>query len=187
MPPKTPTTTNRSTPPQTQTQTQPQPSASTDITLLFKHTSHTILLLLTPHQTFTQIQALLLTILQERYPSGLTPMPSSPSQSKIPLPTHSHQISLALPKDAQDPQRGGWTELDNGVGDTPSALGLKDGAILAFRFLRGEEEEEEGADEGERGFEVRWPSYEEMYGEGVGDGDGEEKDLGSEVEGEEDL
>ncbi|KAB8304127.1 hypothetical protein EYC80_003547 [Monilinia laxa] len=191
MPPKkaTPST---PTPATTTTQVQPQPP--TDITLLFKHTSHTILLLTTAHQTFAQILTHLLTVLRERYPNGLLPIASPPTTTttsptspppetqRIPLPSTIQDIALALPRDAQDPKKG-WTELDLGLGDTPGGLGLRDGAVLAFKFLGDDEETE-------RGFDVRWPSYEEMYGdveEEEGDEDVEGGGEDAEDEEEEDL
>lgn len=66
-----------------------------------------------------------------------------------------------------------------GLGDTPESVGVKEGGVLAFRFL-GEEDEDEGE------FEVAWPSY-EIYDEGDEEEDdeaeertlagGEEEDL----------
>ncbi|ESZ90049.1 hypothetical protein SBOR_9563 [Sclerotinia borealis F-4128] len=202
-------------PPKKSTTTLPPPLDPPDLTLLFKHTTHTILLLVPPTQTFTQILTQLLTILRERYPDGLTPMPSLPStttttstltnhptlstttlnsttttlfDTKIPLPTGTQDIALALPIDAYEP-RNGWTELQVGLGDTPESLGLVEGGRVAFRFLSdgGEDGEEE-----ERGFEVKWPSYEEMYGDdaeertlgGDGDGDGEGREGKDEDEDE---
>ncbi|KAF5872100.1 uncharacterized protein Bfra_009129 [Botrytis fragariae] len=119
----------------------------------------------------------------ERYPDGLSPLPSpgnaaskstttlsstttTLTERKIPLPESVKNIALAVPVDVHD-LKAGWTELELGLGDTPESVGVKEGGVLAFRFLRdGEEEEEEGE------FEVAWPSY-EIYDEGEGEGDEE--------------
>ncbi|KAF7903050.1 hypothetical protein EAF00_002952 [Botryotinia globosa] len=170
------------------------PPIDTNLTLFLKHTIHTILLLVPPTQTFPQILTLLLSTLQERYPDGLSPLPSpgnpaarstttlsstttTLTERRIPLPESVKNIALAVPLDVHD-LKAGWTELQLGLGDTPESVGVKEGGVLAFRFLReGEGEEEE---EGE--FEVAWPSY-EIYDEGDEDADertlagGEEEEL----------
>lgn len=56
-----------------------------------------------------------------------------------------------------------------GLGDTPESLGLKEGGLVAFRFLAGDSEGD---------FEVQWPSYEE-YGEG----EDEDEDAGERMVG----
>ncbi|KAF7917916.1 uncharacterized protein EAE98_009944 [Botrytis deweyae] len=170
------------------------PPSDTKLTLFLKHTVHTILLLVAPTQTFPQILTLLLSTLQERYPDGLSPLPSpgnpagkstttlsstttTLTERKIPLPDSVKNIALAVPLDVHD-LKAGWTELQLGLGDTPESVGVKEGGVLAFRFLRedGEEEEEDGE------FEVAWPSY-EIYDEGDEDADertlagGEEEEL----------
>ncbi|PQE31493.1 Kinesin 6 protein [Rutstroemia sp. NJR-2017a WRK4] len=148
------------------------PSNSTDLTLLFKHTTHTILLLLDTQTPIPNILTQLLLILQDRYPDGLNPLNPSPTSKKTPIPESIEDIRLGVPKDIYEPSKG-WTELHVGVGDTPSSMGLKDGSLVAFRF-ESEDEEEEGSGE----FEVKFPSYAEEYGE-------EEAGEGEEMEEEE--
>ncbi|KAI9648191.1 hypothetical protein NHQ30_002823 [Ciborinia camelliae] len=173
------------------------PTNPTHLTLLLKHTSHTVLLLVPSKQTFTEIIDTLLTVLRERYPDGLSAMPSSSSSppprtstttlssttttltdAKIPLPDSVQDIALAVPIDEYEPQNG-WTELELGLGDSPASIGLKEGAILAFRFLKDGED-----DTGLGEFEVRWPSYEDIYGDGEED---EERTLGGGGEVEEEA
>ncbi|TGO52169.1 hypothetical protein BOTNAR_0332g00090 [Botryotinia narcissicola] len=168
------------------------PPSDTNLTLFLKHTIHTILLLVPPTQTFPQILTLLLSTLQERYPDGLSPLPSpgipaarstttlsstttTLTERRILLPESVKNIALAVPVDVHD-LKAGWTELQLGLGDTPESVGVKEGGVLAFRFLREGEEEDEGE------FEVAWPSY-EIYDEGDEDADertlagGEEEEL----------
>ncbi|KAF7853052.1 hypothetical protein EAF04_010791 [Stromatinia cepivora] len=167
-----------------------------DLTLLFKHTTHTILLLVPSTQTFTQILTTLLSVLQERYPEGLNPMISHPASTsmttlssttttltdkKTPLPTSIQNIALGIPLDVYEPKNG-WSELQLGLGDTPESLGLKEGGLVAFRFLG---DGENVAEDFEGEFEVQWPSYEE-YGEGE-DEDAEERTLGGGGEEEDEL
>ncbi|KAA8574706.1 hypothetical protein EYC84_003956 [Monilinia fructicola] len=111
-------------------------------------------------------------------PSPLTATTTSstnppPEIQRIPLPSTIQDIALALPQDAQDPQKG-WTELDLGLGDTPGGLALRDGAVLAFKLLGDDAETE-------RGFDVRWPSYEEIYGD---EEEEEEEEGGDDEDGE---
>ena len=64
-----------------------------------------------------------------------------------------------MPIDVYEPSKG-WTELDTtsgGLKECPLSLGLKDGAIIAFAFLKEEEEF------GEPVFEVEWSSYDDNY------------------------
>ncbi|CAD6442336.1 794a8210-e5ca-4f32-a167-c1e38f0b32be-CDS [Sclerotinia trifoliorum] len=163
------------------------PQNPSDLTLLFKHTTHTILLLVPTTEPFTQILTTLLSVLQERYPEGLNAASPSTSTStsqtnrKTPLPSSIQDIALAIPLDVYDPKKG-WSELQLGLGDTPESLGLKEGGLIAFRFLA-DGENVEGDFEG--GFEVLWPSYEE-YGEEGADEDGEERTGGGGEEEEED-
>ncbi|KAM3086164.1 hypothetical protein ACMFMG_000300 [Clarireedia jacksonii] len=141
------------------------PPNSTDLTLLFKHTSHTILLLLDTQTPIPTILNQLLLILRDRYPDGLNPLNASSTSKKTPLPDSIEDIRLGVPKDIYEPSKG-WTELHVGVGDTPSSMGLKDGSLVAFRF---DSEDDEGEGSGE--FEVKFPSYAEEYGEEAGEGE----------------
>ena len=115
-----------------------------------------------PLTPFSSIKTDLLAILRERYPEGL---PNSASPTKTPIPESIHEVSLAVPIDSYEPEKG-WTELATNPGDireSPRSLGLKDGALIAFAFIEGE-----GKNVGLE-FKVEWSSYEAEYGV---DGDG---------------
>ncbi|KAF7911445.1 uncharacterized protein EAF01_002952 [Botrytis porri] len=172
------------------------PPSDTNLTLFLKHTIHTILLLVPPTQTLPQLLTLLLSTLQERYPEGLSPLPSpgnpaskatttlsstttTPTERRIPLPESIKNIALAVPLDPHD-LKAGWTELRLGLGDTLESVGVREGGVLAFRFLG------EGEEEGEGEFEVAWPSY-EIYDEGDEGDEGEEAEERTLAGGEEGL
>ena len=131
----------------------------TAITLRFKRGRHTILLFAEPLTAFSTIKTELLAALHERYPDGL---PSSTSPTPIKIPTEVLDVILGVPIDVYEPSKG-WTELDTvgeGIKECPKSLGLKDGSVIAFAFVNGEQNQEK---EGE--FEVEWSSYEDHYPE----------------------
>jgi hypothetical protein len=133
---------------------------ATDLTLLFKHGHHTILLFATPLTPFSTIKTELLTTLHERYSRGL---PSSTSPTPIVIPSSILDVVLGLPIDVYEPSKG-WEEIissGSSTKDTPKSLGLKDGSVLAFAFREGE-----GEGDGEAEFSVEWSSYDEQYGDG---------------------
>lgn len=69
---------------------------------------------------------------------------------------------LGVPIDVYEPSKG-WTELatsGGGIKESPKSLGLKDGSVVAFAFVNGEDRAEK---EGE--FIVEWSSYEDQYPE----------------------
>jgi hypothetical protein len=114
-----------------------------------------------------------LTAIREIYPDGMPPINSSltldpksnlaSSKAKlIPIPEKAEEITLGVPIDTFEPEKG-WTELSMGyedekggkVEECPKSLGLKDGGLIAFRFI-GEE------------WGVLWSSYAEEYPEDEG-------------------
>lgn len=111
-------------------------------------------------------------------PSMTTLSSTAPAltESKIPLPDSIQAVALGVPIDVFEPQKG-WSELGLRLGDSPKSLGVKDGGVVAFRFLNRDEDED---DDGE--FQVNWPSFEEMYPDAVEDMDAEERTLGGDGE-----
>jgi hypothetical protein len=65
---------------------------------------------------------------------------------------------LGVPVDVYEPSKG-WVEIttDGGIKESPKSLGLKDGSVVAFAFIDGDE----GGESME--FNVEWSSYEEQY------------------------
>ena len=124
---------------------------STSWTLLFRHSKHIILIYAEPTTPLSKIKTELLTVLQERYPSGLS---SSSSGSYIAIPGSTDEIALGTLSDEYDKSKG-WTEMDTSDGDTkesPQSLGLKDKHHIAFAFVKDGDEPE---------FEVDWPNYDD--------------------------
>ncbi|KAF2186757.1 hypothetical protein K469DRAFT_572736 [Zopfia rhizophila CBS 207.26] len=160
-------------------------------TLRLKHRKTTILLHVDPLHTFTHIKTTLYNALQE------THLTDPDDLSEIPLPSSPSSIIFGRPVDINDPKKGfvlgEWernNELkgdggkgkgkakrkDEGVGEfgvvnvnnCPKGAGLRDGAVLAFRWdEKGRMEEDEDVEMGEREGDmwgVQIPSYEDAYG-----------------------
>ncbi|KAI9672332.1 MAG: hypothetical protein M1817_003354 [Caeruleum heppii] len=151
------------------------------MTLRFKSHTTTVLLYAQPTDSFTAIKTALLTALHARNPSG--------AFHDAVIPTSPDQVMLGRPRDPKDLSQGFTTleipegEPENGargrkmggqksVLDCPQGVGLKDGAVLAFKFTDLNDENEDGEDEEdelanaeiEGTWEVSLPSYEEEYG-----------------------
>lgn len=115
-------------------------------------------MLVSPLETFAQISADLLEVLNERYPDGLS---STVGANDTPIPADA-VVSYGILQ--QQSRRGGgdsaraaeWRNLKVGDADTPVAKGLKDGMDVAF-VLRSPEEAEDGAPQ----FVVEWPSLDD--------------------------
>ncbi|KAF3051282.1 hypothetical protein E8E11_010909 [Didymella keratinophila] len=149
-----------------------QPTPST-WTLRLKSSRTTVLLHIDPLTPFSAIKASLLTALRE---TGFT---TSSAGAATTLPSTPSAIQLGRPQDPLDPKSGfvlGEWEEDNdedvaidegknskgkgkkGSGrDCAKGAGLKDGAVLAFRW-----EGLEGAEE--QGWGVEIASFEDAYG-----------------------
>lgn len=108
-----------------------------------------------PTTLFSELKTELLDTLRERYPEGLS---SSQSPESIQIPDSIEEILLGVPVDSYEPSKG-WVEIttDGGVKESPKSLGLKDGCMIAFTFVEGEQ----GEDPAE--FHVEFSSYEDQY------------------------
>ncbi len=128
-----------------------------------------------PGQSFDSIKQDLLNALKK---TGRTDLNGEP------LPSDTNHVVLGVPVDKNDLSKG-WvkleipeTEVEDGVGGkrkvggkksilnaSPQGAGLKDGAVLAFRLLKGGDEMDEDGLEVDHGeWDVVIPSYEDEYG-----------------------
>lgn len=143
-------------------------------TLRFKQHKTTILLFVDQAQPFPSIKSDLLAAITK---TGRT------SLNNQPLPTYPDDVILGLPVEKNDPSKG-WVPLEipetevqvNGgskkiggkksvLNSSPLGAGLRDGAMLAFRFRQeGAMVDEDGADVEDDEWDVVIPSYEEEYG-----------------------
>ncbi|KZF24445.1 hypothetical protein L228DRAFT_245376 [Xylona heveae TC161] len=153
-------------------------------TFRLKHHKTTILLFVRPLQSFDSIKEDLLHALRSTRPDGTL------NGNKI--PTSSDEVVLGVPIDNNDLSKG-WVALEipeseildeQGVkrkvggkqsvlNQSPQGAGLKDGAVLAFKFrepgagkTKDEDKDDLGLeDEQDDGqWDVSIPSYEEEYG-----------------------
>lgn len=128
-------------------------------------------------QSFTSIKTDLLEAIKE---TGRTELNGQA------LPTDPEDVILGVPVEKNDPSKG-WVRLDipetevqvNGnskkiggkksvLNSSPLGAGLKDGAMLAFRFqTEGVIVDEDGLDIENDEWDVLIPSYEEEYGSQV--------------------
>jgi hypothetical protein len=147
-------------------------------TLRFKYHKTTILLHTDPLTPLSNVKTSLLDALRDTKPDGI--------ESRA-LPTEPSQIQLAKPVNPLEMVEG-WESLDPSPNDDSfdpdeetsrgkqkatkkmeetmslKAAGVKDNAVIAFRWtLEGDAEEDEtlGAREGE--WDVVWPSFEDGY------------------------
>ena len=144
-------------------------------TLRFKQHKTTVLLFVEQTQSFTSIKQDLLDAIRK---TGQTEMNGNP------LPSDPEEVIFGLPVDKNDLTRG-WVrqeipemDVEGTNGDTkkiggkksilnasPLGAGLKDGAVLAFKFGKGGVElDEEGFDTENDEWDVLIPSYEDEYG-----------------------
>jgi hypothetical protein len=137
-------------------------------TLRFKHHRTTILLHTDPLTPLSTLKSNLLLALRDTKPSGIEsrPLPTSPSQIKLAKPINPLEISegwepIDPSADVDDEKAAKKLEESTSV----KAAGVKDNAVIAFRWsVEGEEEEEDealGEIEGE--WDVVWPSFEDNY------------------------
>lgn len=157
-------------------------------TLRLKSRKTTVLLHIDPLSTFDSIKAQLYTALRD------TGLKDPETGASIPLPHSSSDIQLGRPIDTHDAQQGfqlgEWerpaeeSEEDGGKGkgkakakaktsgveDCPKGAGLRDGAVLAFRWAGdgiwdgGEEVVERDIGEGADMWGVKLASFEDAYG-----------------------
>ena len=143
-------------------------------TLRFKQHKTTVLLFVEPSQSFTSIKSDLLEALRQRRNTEL---------NGAPLPSDPEDVIFGVPVDMNNPNKG-WVGLDIPAVDmeddakgkkkvggkrsvlnaSPLGAGLKDGAILAFKF-RSEDVmmDEDGLDLDDSNWDVVIPSYDEDF------------------------
>jgi len=88
--------------------------------------------------TFERISAELLSILQDRFPEGLTSSISPPKTTRVP-PAGSAQaekvrIAYGVPRNSTDPSQG-WINLNASYTDTVFEKGLADYSSVAFALI----------------------------------------------------
>lgn len=144
-------------------------------TLRFKQHKTTVLLFVEPGQSFDSIKQDLLDALKK---IGRTDI------NGVSVPSDASNIILGLPVDKNDFSKG-WVRLEilemeaedgvNGkkkvggkksvLNASPQGAGLKDGAVLAFRFSESVNEDADGGLDDDVGkWNVMIPSYEDEYG-----------------------
>lgn len=155
-----------------------QPLKEPDVlqwTLRFKQHKTTVLLFVDPGQSFDSIKQDLLDALKK---SGRTELNGET------IPSDINQVVFGVPVDKNDFTKG-WvkfeiaeTELEDGVGGkkkvggkksvlnaSPQGAGLKDGAVLAFKFSKdGDGLDEDGVEVDDGVWDVVVPTYDEQYG-----------------------
>lgn len=119
----------------------------------FKHGIHTIYLFIDALAPFSNVTAELLSVLNERYPQGLTTAISPFRTTSVNADSTIVYGALKVPNDPS----AGWVRLKTGNEEmTPTKLGLKNNSLIAFTILDDEDDEPE--------FEVEWPREdEELY------------------------
>ncbi|KXJ96188.1 hypothetical protein Micbo1qcDRAFT_158407 [Microdochium bolleyi] len=131
-----------------------------DLSLRFKHGTHTIFLFVDPQAPFSAAAEELLQILRSRYADGLTTSTAPPRTT--PLPSDASRIEFAVAKVPTDPGQG-WKPLKvrGDSQETPVMKGIKDNTVLAFAIRPEDADEDEDVD-----FEVEYPIYaDEEYAE----------------------
>ncbi|KAI9728412.1 MAG: hypothetical protein M1828_003812 [Chrysothrix sp. TS-e1954] len=153
-------------------------------TLRLKHNKDTTLLHVGQLQPFDDIKEELLEALRQTHPDGkldgIADIPEDPTD-----------VILAKPKDAQDYTQGwirlnpeGFSEDEEGskkriisrkvAEDSPKAAGLKEGAVLAYKFKT---EKDEGLGDEDENWDVVIPSFEDTLGMTTEGDVGERKPL----------
>ncbi|KJK78168.1 hypothetical protein H634G_06340 [Metarhizium anisopliae BRIP 53293] len=125
------------------------------ISLRLKHGIHTIFMFADAQAPMSEITKELLELLSERYPEGLTTVVSPLKTMTIPA---NPKLAYGVLNVPNDPSRG-WKRIKTGEDEssTPTACGLKNNSIVAFRFVSDLEDEDVL-------FEVEWPKDDdEMY------------------------
>ena len=133
------------------------------MTLRFKKHRTTILLLVAPSQSFTSIRQDLLAAIKATDITKINgeDLPSDPETIVLGLPVDKHDISkgwvpLEIPEVEEGDAKGKGVKKNSVLNENPLGAGLKDGALLAFKFREG------GDDDGmDDEWDVIMPSYED--------------------------
>ncbi|KAK4149841.1 hypothetical protein C8A00DRAFT_37544 [Chaetomidium leptoderma] len=143
------------------------PAGDPEITIRLKYGIHTIFLFAMVDWPFSRVTTELLSILQDRYPNGLTASIAQPGAT-TPVPAHDSdvQVAYALPKNPNDLHEG-WKNLKAQPSDTLGKKGLTDMCSVAFALL------DPNASEAAVYFQVEVPTEEE---DGAEDEDEEEEE-----------
>ncbi|KAL9000986.1 MAG: hypothetical protein Q9169_000470 [Polycauliona sp. 2 TL-2023] len=139
------------------------------LTLRFKCHKTTILLFVSPHDSFASIKSKLLDALKV---ANITQIQGQP------LPTKSDDVLLGVLINLNDPGVG-WTSLEipekddkkgsksSGVlNASPMGAGIKDGSMLAFKF-RGDDSDADDLDMGDSEWDVVMPTFDDEEGSQV--------------------
>ena len=133
------------------------------MTLRFKKHRTTILLLVAPSQSFSSIKQDLLEAIKA---TGVTDIngediPSDPETIVLGLPADKNDISkgwvpLKIPEVEEGGAKGKGVKKNSVLNENPLGAGLKDGALLAFKFREGSD-----ADGMDDTWDVIMPKYED--------------------------
>ncbi|KAL9103734.1 MAG: hypothetical protein Q9163_001238 [Psora crenata] len=135
-----------------------------DLTLRFKYHKTTILLLCQQSQSFTSIKQDLLDSIRATGITEIngTPLPSSAEDVILGVPLDKNDIdkgwvNLEIPEFDESEVKGKGVKKGSVLNQSPLGAGLKDGALLAFKFQNGERDELELNDD----WDVVMPSFED--------------------------
>lgn len=137
-------------------------------TLRFKQHKTTILLFVQQSQPFDSIKSELLDAIKATRIKDINgnPLPSDPQDIEFGVPRDKNDISkgwvaLKIPEVEDGDTKGKGVKKDSILNGSPLGAGLKDGAMLAFKFTKGDEENAMDLDEE---WDVIIPSYDDEAG-----------------------
>lgn len=107
-----------------------------------------------PDWPFSRITAELLSILQDRYPNGLTASLTEPATTPAPTGEGDVKVAYAVLRNPNEPSQG-WKNLKVQPTDTVASKGLTDMCSVAFALL------DPNADENDVQFHVEFPTLED--------------------------
>ena len=132
-------------------------------TLRFKQHTTTILLLVAQGEPFSEIKQDLLAAIEATGINDINgnPLPSDAGDIVFGVPVDRHDISkgwiaLKIPEDDAGVAKGKSVKKGSVLNETPLGAGLRDGAVLAFKFREGGEE-----DPMDEEWDVIMPAYED--------------------------
>ena len=105
-----------------------------EITIRLKHGIHTVFLLVMLDWPFSRVATELLSVLQDRYPEGLTTSIAPPETTVVPTSDRDVKVAYALPKNPNDISQG-WKNIKAQPTDTVGSKGLADMSSVAFALL----------------------------------------------------